>query len=174
LKAAELKGSVGSNPTLAALTHNRGTMDVTRHQVRQRPSLRALGLAALLVLVGVVLLMMADLLDRQVALTAAGVVGVVLGLALFVAAWLLARSMKVEVVLDENGYWLAGPGRPENGTWAEVGRVTRGDRGITLHRKDGTRLQLVVARGGVADLDALGKDIATRLDVNRGYSQPWA
>ena len=146
-------------------------MDATRHQVRQRPSLRALGLAALMVLVGVVLLMMADLLDRQVALTAIGVVGVVFGLALFVAAWFLARSMRVEVVLDENGYWLAGPGRPEQGTWAEVGRVTRGERGMTLHRKDGTRLQLVVARGGIADLDALGTDIAARLDENRGYTQ---
>jgi hypothetical protein len=146
-------------------------MDATRHQVRQRPSLRALGLAGVLVLVGLVLLMMADLLDRQVALTAIGVGGVVLGLSLFVAAWLLARSMRVEVVLDENGYWLAGPGRPEQGTWAEVGRVTQGERGITLHRKDGTKLQLVVARGGVADLDALGKDIAARLDVNRGYTQ---
>ena len=146
-------------------------MHATRHRVRQRPSLRALGLAALLVLLGVVLLMMADLLDRQLALTAIGVVGVVLGLGLFVAAWLLARSMRVEVVLDDSGYYLAGPGRPEQGTWAEVGRVTRGERGITLHRKDGTRLQLVVARGGVADLDALGTDIAARLDSDRGYSQ---
>lgn len=172
MKAAELKGSVGSNPTLAAQASEQGDMNVTRHQVRQRPSLRALGLAALLVLVGVVLLMMADLLDRQLALTALGVVGVVLGLALFVAAWLLARSMRVEVVLDENGYWLAGPGRPENGTWTDIGRVTRSDRGITLYRKNGTRLQLVVARGGVADLDALGMDIASRLDAHRGYSQP--
>ena len=146
-------------------------MDVTRHQVRQRPPLRALGLAALLVVVGVVLLLMADLLNRQPALTAIGVVGLVLGLILFVAAWLLARSMRVEVVLDADGYRLAGPVRPEQGTWAEVGRVTRSERGITLHRKDGTRLQLLVARGGVADLDALGQDIAARLDRNRGYSQ---
>jgi len=146
-------------------------MEATRHRVRQRPSLRALGLAALMVLVGVVLLMMADLLDRQLALTAMGLVGVVLGMALFIAAWFLARSMRVEVVLDDNGYWLAGPGRPEKGTWAEVGRVTRGERGITLHRKDGSRLQLMVARGGVADLDALGSDIAARLDENRGYSR---
>lgn len=146
-------------------------MDATRHQVRQRPSLRALGLAALLVVVGVVLLMMADLLNRQPALTAIGVVGLVLGLALFAAAWLLARSMRVEIVLDADGYRLAGPVRPLQGTWAEVGRVTRGNRGITLHRKDGARLQLAVARGAVADLDALGQDIAARLDANRGYSR---
>ena len=146
-------------------------MDPTRHQVRQRPQLRALGLAAVLVVVGFVLLLMADILNRQPALTAVGVVGLVLGLGLFVAAWLLARSMRVEVVLDEDGYRLTGPMRPVQGTWAEVGRVTRGERGITLHHKDGTRLQLAVARGGVADLDALGQDIAARLDENRGYSR---
>jgi hypothetical protein len=48
--------------------------------------------------------------------------------------------------------------------------VTRGRGRITMHRKDGTRVRLVVARGGQADLDALGADIAARLDVNRGYS----
>jgi Na+/melibiose symporter-like transporter len=146
-------------------------LDATRHQVRQRPPLRALALAAVLVLAGVLLLMMADLLNRQPALTALGVTGVVLGLILFLAAWLLARSMRVEVVLDTDGYRLAGPGRPEEGTWAEVARVTRSERGITLYRKNGTRLQLMVSRGGVADLDSLGRDIAARLDANRGYSQ---
>mgnify|MGYP000966872978 FL=1 len=50
-----------------------------------------------------------------------------------------------------------------------MGRVTRGSDRMTLHRKDGTRVQLVVARGAHADLDALGADIARRLDANRGY-----
>lgn len=90
-------------------------MDATRNQVRQCPALLALGSLPSSVLVGVVLLMMADLLACQVALTAIGVVRVVLGLALFVAAWLLARSMRVEVVLDENGYWLHGPGMSRAG-----------------------------------------------------------
>ena len=146
-------------------------MAATTHQVRQRPPLRALVLAAVLALVGILLLLMADLLDRQLALTALGVVGVVLGLALFAAAWFLARSMRVEVVLDDDGYRLAGPGRVEKGTWAGIGKVTLGGSRITLHRKDGTRVLLVVARGGRADLDALGRDIAGRLDADRGYTR---
>lgn len=149
-------------------------MASTTHQVRQRPPLRALALAALLVVVGLVLLLMADLLNRQPALTALGVVAVVLGLALFGAAWWLARSMRVEVVLDEDGYHLSGPIRAEEGAWSEIGMVTRGRGRITMHRKGGTRVLLVVARGGKADLDALGADIAARLDTNRGYAQGWA
>lgn len=146
-------------------------MASTTHQVRQRPSLRALVLAALLGLVGIVLLLMANLLDRQVTLTALGVAGLTIGLALFAAALLLARSMRVEILLDEVGYRLKSPVRADGGTWSEVSLVTRGASRITLHRKDGTRLQLVVARGGRADLDALGRDIASRLDADRGYSQ---
>lgn len=146
-------------------------MAPTTHQVRQRPPLRALVLAALLVLVGILLLLMADLLDRQFTLTALGVAGLVIGLALFLAAWLLARSMRVEIVLDQAGYRLVGPVRSDGGAWTDVTKVTRGPDRITMHRKDGTRLQLVVTRGGRADLDALGEDIASRLDTDRGYSQ---
>lgn len=146
-------------------------MSATTHQVRQRPPLRALVLAAGLILVGIVILLMADLLGRQLALTAIGVVGIVLGLGLFVAAWLLARSMLVEIVLDDNGYRLAGAVRADHGRWADIGRVTRAGNRITLYRKDGARVQLVVTRGGRADLDALGKDIAARLDTDRGYTQ---
>ena len=146
-------------------------MAATTHQVRQSPPLRALVLAGGLALFGIVLLLMADLLDRQPALTALGVVGVVLGLALFAAAWFVARSMRVEVVLDDDGYRLAGPGRVEQGTWAGIGKVTLGASRITLHRKDGVRVQLVVARGGRADLDALGHDVAARLDADRGYTR---
>ncbi|MGV8907650.1 MAG: hypothetical protein ACOH1Y_01590 [Propionicimonas sp.] len=146
-------------------------MSSTTHQIRQRPPLRALVLAAGLVLVGIVFLLMADLLDRQPALTALGVVGVVLGLVLFAAAWLLARSMLVEVVLDDGGYRLVGPIHDGQGAWADISKVTLSASRITLHRKDGSRVQLVVARGGRADLDALGRDIASRLDADRGYTR---
>jgi hypothetical protein len=143
----------------------------TTHRVRQRPPLRALGLAAALVLVGIVLLLMADLIDREVALTTTGVVVVVLGLGLFVASWLVARSMRVQVVLDEAGYRLEGAIRPDGGTWSGITRVTQGSDRLTMLRKDGSRLQLVVARGSRADLDALSADIAARLDDDRGYTQ---
>lgn len=144
-------------------------MAPTTHRVRQRPPLRALVLAASLMVVGAVLMLMADLLDWPLLLTGFGLVVLVTGLAVYAAAWWLARSMSVDVVLDDHGYRIQGPRISEVGTWGEIGRVTRGDGRITIHRKDGSLAQLVVARGGTADLDALGADFAVRLDADRGY-----
>ena len=77
--------------------------------------------------------------------------------------------MRVHVVLDDDGYVIQCRDATEAGKWADVGRVTRNNDRITLYHKDGTRVQLRVTRGGSADLDALGEDIARRLDANRGY-----
>jgi hypothetical protein len=144
-------------------------MAATTHQVRQRPPLRALGLAAVLMLVGVVLVLMAEVIDSALALVVIGLIVIGLGLALFGASVWVARTSRVHVVLDEDGYVIKGRDRTEAGAWKDVTRVTRGADRATLHHVDGTRVQLVVARGGEADLDALGEDIARRLDANRGY-----
>ncbi|MCB0910443.1 MAG: hypothetical protein KDB60_02370 [Propionibacteriaceae bacterium] len=144
-------------------------MAASTHQVRQRPPLRALALSAILMFVGIMLVLMAQLLDSNVALLAVGLVVVALGFALFAASAWVARAMRVHVVLDEDGYVLQGRDATEAGKWSDVGRVTRGRDRITLHHRDGTRVQLVVARSAGADLDALGADIAEHLDANRGY-----
>lgn len=144
-------------------------MAASTHQVRQRPPLRALGLAAVLMLVGLVLVLMAELLDSNVPLLVLGFVVIGLGLVLFGTSVWLARSMRVHVVLDDDGYVIQGRDASEAGKWADVGRVTRGNDRITLYHKDGTRVQLLVTRGGSADLDLLGADIARRLDASRGY-----
>ncbi|MGC3994858.1 MAG: hypothetical protein QM779_12215 [Propionicimonas sp.] len=139
------------------------------HQVRQRPPLRALALAAVMMLVGVLVILMAELLESNVWLLAAGLIVVGAGLGLFGASVWVARATRVHAVLDEDGYVLQGREATESGLWADVVRVTRGVDRISIHHKDGTRVQLVVARGAMADLDALGEDISRRLDANRGY-----
>ena len=144
-------------------------MPATTHRVRQRPPLRALGLSAILMLVGVVVVLMAQLLEENLPLLVIGLVVIALGFALFGVSTWVARAMRVHVILDEDGYVLQGRDTTESGRWSDVGRVTRGSNRMTRHRKDGTRVQLVVARGAHADLDALGADIARRLDANRGY-----
>jgi len=141
----------------------------TTHQVRQRPALRALALAALLMLVGLVLVLMADLLDRNLALTVIGLLALVLGAALFGASWWVARAARMQVVLDEDGYAIQGRDSAQEGRWADVRRVTSAAGRITLFLADGTRVLLAVPRGRRDDLDALGADIARRLDQNRGY-----
>jgi hypothetical protein len=77
--------------------------------------------------------------------------------------------MRVEVVLDENGYRVAGPFLPRSGTWDEVTRVTRANQQVILYGRDGTRTVIALPRGGAGDLDALGTDIARLLDRHRGY-----
>lgn len=144
-------------------------MAPTTHVVRQRPPIRALVLGAAAMVTGAALLLLADLLDWHLALTVAGAVALLAGIAVFVAAWWVARSMRVEVRLDEAGYWITGPRIRQSGAWADIGRVTRGTDRITIHRKDGSRALLVVTPGGTADLDALSDDLARRLDADRGY-----
>lgn len=144
-------------------------MAASTHQVRQRPPLRALGLSAVLMLVGLVLVLMAELLDSNAPLLVLGFVVIALGLVLFgISVWVV-RTMRIHVVLDEDGYVIQGRDATEAGKWADVGRVTRGNDRITLYHKDGTRVQLRVSHGDGSDLDALGDDISRRLDANRGY-----
>lgn len=144
-------------------------MASTTHEIRQRPALRALGLAALLMLVGLVLLLMAGLVEAGLPLVVVGLVVVGLGLALSVGAVWTARVRRASVELDDTGYVIRAGEIGHAGAWANVARVTRGRDRITLHLKDGKRLQLVVARAAAGNLDVLGADIARRLDADRGY-----
>ncbi|MFZ0531006.1 MAG: hypothetical protein WAL91_10785 [Propionicimonas sp.] len=137
--------------------------------MRQRPPLRALVLAAALMLIGLVLVLMAQLLGWHLVLTVGGALALLFGVGLLVASWAIARSMSVDVVLDDNGFQVVGAGSNETGRWSDISRVTRSDGALGLYRRDGTVLHLVVARNSVADLDALGTDIAHRLDADRGY-----
>nr|WP_300148251.1 hypothetical protein [Propionicimonas sp.] len=144
-------------------------MAPTTHEVRQRPPVRALALAGVLMVVGLVLMLMATLLDASLPLTVIGLVIIGLGLGLFAVSVWIARTMRVQVRLDEDGYAITARTTSQVGTWADVVRVTRGTDRITLHHKDGGGVQLVVARGRTDDLDALSSDIAARLDASRGY-----
>jgi hypothetical protein len=143
----------------------------TTHVVRQRPPIRALALAASGMIAGAALLLLADLLRWPLAVTVAGAVVLLAGAALFVAAWWVARSRRVEVLLDEHGYRISGPGVLQSGAWADIERVTSAADRLTLHRKDGVAARLVVPTGAAADLVALGQDIASRLDEDRGYGR---
>lgn len=120
-------------------------------------------------LVGLLLVLMSGFLDSGLALAVVGLVVVGLGLALFGTSFWVSRTQSVHVVLDDDGYQIHGPEGTESRRWLDVARVTRGDDRITMYHKDGARVQLIVTRDGTADLDALGADIARRLDADRGY-----
>lgn len=146
-------------------------MAESTHLMKPRPPVRAFALAALLVVLGAALAVLPDALHWPVALIVLGVVLIVAGLGLLWVAVNAMRTMRVRVVLDDQGFRVEGPGEPRQGSWTDITRVTRSPGRITLHRRDGGQTHLVVPRGGSADLAALGADIVRRLDASRGYRQ---
>jgi uncharacterized membrane protein len=117
----------------------------------------------------VVLVMLPNWFGWPVIFPILGAVMLVLAVTLVVVALAAARRMAVTVVLDDERLRVQGEGRTQSADWSDVVKVTRATGRITLHRRNGSRVALVLPRGGAGDLNALGVDIARRLDANRGY-----
>jgi hypothetical protein len=143
-------------------------MTQTVHVIGARPPLRALALGAVGTSVGLGLVLVGSLAGWTLT-SVAGWVLVVVGLGLFVAAWLAARRARVQVVLDDTGYRLDGPDGPSSVEWADVSRVTRAADRLVLYAKNGIVTELVAPTSSRADLDAIGADMARHLDASRGY-----
>ena len=142
---------------------------MSTHLMKPRPPVRAFGLAAVFALVGVGFFVAPDVLGWDRVLRAIGVVFIVLGFAILGLAVVAMQRMKVEIVLDDAGYRVIGPFGAKTGAWADVVRVTRAEGQILLYGRDNRRTVIVMPRGGVGDLDALGADIAQHLNAHRGY-----
>ncbi len=168
---------MGSNPTLAARRrqhadgrphgHNGGVQVIT---LKPRPPVRAFAVAAGLAVLGAVALVAGDLLKW-------GVVGLVLGIILIVAALLLALAgvgtmarMRVTVNLDDKGFTVIGPDGERSRDWSDVLRVTQSASGkrITFHNRDMSKLQLISHSEGV-EMARLRAAIIEYLDASRGY-----
>jgi hypothetical protein len=145
-------------------------MDTTTHLMRPRPPVRAFGIAAILALLGIASFALPYFLDWSESLRVVGLVLLTLGVALAVIGVAAARRQSAAVVLDGHGFRVESPSGSHAGEWADVVKVTRSTGRITLHRRDGSQVAMVVPRGGSGDLNALGRDIASRLNAHRGYA----
>lgn len=144
-------------------------MPSTTHVMKPRPPVRAFGMAAVLALVGMGFFVTPELFGWDRLLRAIGIVFILLGFVILALAIVAMQKMKVEIVLDDDGYRVVGPSGAKAGSWADVVGVTRSDGRITFYGRDERRSAIVMPRGGSGDLDALGADIARRLDTHRGY-----
>lgn len=144
-------------------------MGTTTHVMKPRPPVAAFGVAAVFALVGIALFIAPDLFSWDPILRMIGLVFLAIGLLLLAISIGVARRPGAAVVLDERGFRVVGPQGARAGTWDDIIRVSRATGRIILYRRDGGRVSLVVPKGGSADLNALGADIAARLDANRGY-----
>ncbi len=144
-------------------------MSTTTHVLRLRPPLRAFAVAAAFAVVGVVFVVAPEAFGWNLITRFIGIGFLAISLLLVAFAGWAMRRARVEIELDDEGYRIAGPTGPRSGSWAEVAKVTRGEGQIVLYGREGSRTVVGRPRGGRGDLDALGADIARRLDANRGY-----
>jgi len=133
--------------------------------------LRAVGLAALLAVVGAGLIVARSAAALPVGLAVIGWVLLVGAVALIVVAWTSWRRMRVRIELSDDGYVIDGPDSHEEGRWADVTKVTQTPTTLVLHHRDEHRVRLVSQRGVTAELVHLTGDLARRLDASRGYTQ---
>ncbi|MDQ7991783.1 MAG: hypothetical protein AAGC63_02040 [Propionicimonas sp.] len=145
---------------------------MSTHVLRPRPPLRAFAVAAGLALAGIGLFAAPDLFGWPEILRGVGVAVVLLGLVFLALGVVAMRRMRVEVVLDPQGYRVVGPSGTQSGTWQGVVRVARANQQVILDGGDGTRTVIALPRGGAGDLNRLADDIARQLDANRGYGGP--
>lgn len=143
-------------------------MAATTHLLTPPAPLRAFGVAAGLAVAGLVVFLLPDLIAWPGWLRILGVVVLGLSVVMAVLALRVVRTGGVTVELDERELRV----KDQAIEWSQVQKVTRGPGRISLYRKDGSRIALVVPTGGGANLDALGADIARYLDQHRGYGRP--
>lgn len=144
-------------------------MATTTHLMKPRPPLRAFGIAAVLAVVGIGFFALEIAMHWHWALQVVGVVFLVLAVALVAVAVAFSRRQHATVELDEDGLRVVSPSGTRSAEWDDIVKVTRAAGRINLFRRDGSQIALVVPRGGSGDLNALGRDIADRLNAHRGY-----
>jgi len=143
-------------------------MTPTTHVITARPPLRALALGAVGTVIGLGLVLVGTLAGWA-ATAVVGWVLVLVGLVLFVAAWVAARRARVHVSIDDVGCSVEGPDGVSRLDWADVSRVARASGRLVVYSRSGIVTELVAPASSRADLDAIGADMARHLDANRGY-----
>lgn len=132
--------------------------------------MRAFAVAAVLAVVGAIVILVGDQLGWGLAGLVVGLVVIGLGVVLALAGVGAMVRMRVTVEMDDVGFTVIGPDGERSGEWADVMRVTQSTSGrrITFHNRDLSKLHLVSHSEGV-EMARLKAAIAEHLDASRGY-----
>jgi hypothetical protein len=136
------------------------------------PPVRALAIAAGLVVVGVVLLVLTSAYGWSVGILVLSVVLAVLGVALALAALVLTRRIRSVVSSTPDAITVEHAGERRELRWSEVGEVKVVGHRLVLTRKEGAGSVSVLnprMRANPTFL-ALMNEVQQRLDADRGYS----
>lgn len=127
---------------------------------------RAFGNAAVLLVVGGILVALASGLHWHVAMTVLGVVVLLLGAVLLALALVVALRGRSRITLTDSGYQLAALGRTSEHDWTDVARATLTDDELRLYLRDDEdrpdRVPLLdPARHG--ELERLAEEVTERM-----------
>lgn len=138
--------------------------------MKPRPPVRAFAIAAVLAVVGAVLMLAGDMLKWGTVGLVIGLTVIGLGVVLGLAGVGAMMRMRVTVELDDEGFTVLGPEGERSGAWSDVLRVTQSTSGrkITFHNRDLSKLHLLSHSEGV-EMARLRAAIVEQLDANRGY-----
>ena len=139
--------------------------------LRAAPPVRPLAIAAGAVVLGALLLVLGRAVGLPLLLGVLGGLLMLAGVALAVAALVLAARLRTEVVLDDEGVAVTRGGSRRSLPWAEVQEVTVSHPRLTLVTGEAGRGLAVVNPRPADDprfLALLGR-LQQRLDADRGY-----
>ncbi|HZA03292.1 MAG TPA: hypothetical protein VE617_01915 [Propionibacteriaceae bacterium] len=141
-----------------------------RYILAPPPPVRALAIAAVTALVGAGLMVASRLLDLGPVVLVIGLVGLGLGVALAVAAWVLGARARVELVLQPDAVTVRRSGQLSRVPWADIETVTLTGPRLALVRKTGADVVVVNPRTPTdPTFAALLAAMRRRLDTDRGY-----
>ncbi|CAI9402419.1 hypothetical protein [Aestuariimicrobium sp. T2.26MG-19.2B] len=152
---------------------------MAEYVLRPRPAIRAFAVAAVLSVIGAVMVVGGQLASSTTWVTITGVVVLALAVALVALAWLASRTNAVTVQLDAEGYRVLAPklsrggGGDRHGRWSEVTKVGASEDGshLVISHGEVERVHIWSPLGG-SDPQMLGlqAEIVERLDADRGYT----
>lgn len=144
----------------------------TEYLLQARPPVRAFVIAAVVTLIGAIMVVVSLQNSWHVAFTVLFALLIVGGIGLALAGARSMKSHQVRVVFDDDGYQITGRDASRDGRWAEVTKVTQTDDGhhVTIYHGTVTRTHLLCPLGlDDPQLQRLITDMAARLDHSRGY-----
>lgn len=144
-------------------------MDRTVYVIPPRPPVRAFAIAAIVALVGAVLLVMALSWQWPVVVVVIGAILLGVGVLLALLGYLSMSWLAVRMELDDEGYRVRGSAKEHHGKWADVSKVTRTEEGshVTIYHGNVRRTHLLFPSPDDPRIDQVLADVTARLRASR-------
>lgn len=144
-------------------------MSSTSYRLQPAPPVRALFTAAILFVIGAVLLVSAAANTWHWIVIVLAAIVMVLGIALMAAAAVATFRFRVHATLDATGYHIVSARGEIDGTWLDVTRVTLTGPRLVIERRDGGDHEVLTPRGDKDPLaDKMMADMSHRLATRLG------